>query len=198
MAGNSAGILSASDQPIRYRWKDAAAPIAVMVDFCLAPALRVTNMSGFSQITKTLESRIETLIALPEPLLSLEEIFEGAKKSHGLGTEEVASLLAWGRDPDRHEIIHAAARELHEAVASNKVEFIIPVYLTSFCQNECLYCGYRESNPLAERIRLGEEDFQTELDLILSWGHRQIELVLSDDPDFGPKQVARYVRDMWN
>jgi hypothetical protein len=31
------------------------------------------------------------------------------------------------------------------------------------------------------------------LDLILSWGHRQIELVLSDDPEFGPQTVARYV-----
>ena len=32
-----------------------------------------------------------------------------------------------------------------------------------------------------------------ELDLILSWGHRQIELVLSEDPQFGPEVVARYV-----
>ena len=31
------------------------------------------------------------------------------------------------------------------------------------------------------------------MDLILSWGHRQIELVLSDDPEFGPETVARYV-----
>jgi hypothetical protein len=56
-----------------------------------------------------------------------------------------------------------------------------------------LYCGYRQSNPIAERVRLGLEDFEKQLDLILSWGHRQIELVLSDDPEFGPETVARYV-----
>jgi thiazole biosynthesis protein ThiH len=78
-------------------------------------------------------------------------------------------------------------------VARKAVELIIPVYLTSFCQNECLYCGYRQSNSIAERIRLGLEDFEKQLDLILSWGHRQIELVLSDDPEFGPETVARYV-----
>ena len=77
--------------------------------------------------------------------------------------------------------------------AAKTVEFIIPVYLTSFCQNECLYCGYRQSNPIAERVRLGPDDFARQLDLILSWGHRQIELVLSDDPEFGPATVARYV-----
>ena len=73
------------------------------------------------------------------------------------------------------------------------MEFVIPVYLTSFCQNECLYCGYRESNALAERVRLSLDEFGRELDLILSWGHRQIELVLSEDPEFGPEVVARYV-----
>ena len=78
-------------------------------------------------------------------------------------------------------------------MAPPTVEFVIPVYLTSFCQNECLYCGYRQSNALAERMRLSLDEFSRELDLILSWGHRQIELVLSEDPEFGPDVVARYV-----
>ena len=42
--------------------------------------------------------------------------------------------------------------------------------------HECLYCGYRQSNALAERVRLRPDEFSRELDLILSWGHRQIEL----------------------
>ena len=46
---------------------------------------------------------------------------------------------------------------------------------------------------MAERVRLTLDEFSRELDLILSWGHRQIELVLSEDPEFGPEVVARYV-----
>ena len=42
-------------------------------------------------------------------------------------------------------------------------------------------------------MRLSLDEFSRELDLILSWGHRQIELVLSEDPEFGPDVVARYV-----
>ncbi len=151
-------------------------------------------MTGFSEIMKTAQTRLESLAALREPLQPLKEILASAEKNQGLGTEEVASLVAWGGHPDRREVIHRAARRLHEALAAPKVEFIIPVYLTSICQNECLYCGYRESNPLAERIQLGVDEFEAELDLILSWGYRQIELVLADDPDFGPEKVARYVR----
>ncbi len=150
-------------------------------------------MSGFSEIMNTAQARLESLTALRKPLQPLEEILALAKNNQGLRTEEAASLLAWGKDPDCREIIHRAARKLRESLAPRKVEFIIPVYLTSFCQNECLYCGYRESNPMAERVRLGMEEFETEMDLILSWGYRQIELVLADDPDFGPREVARYV-----
>lgn len=150
-------------------------------------------MTGFSDIMKTAETRLESLAALAEPSQPLEEILASAGKGHGLATAEVASLLAWGSDPQSREAIHAAARRLRQTVAAPKVEFIIPVYLTSICQNECLYCGYRESNAMAERVRLGLKEFEAELDLLLSWGYRQIELVLSDDPDCGPGEVARYV-----
>ena len=107
--------------------------------------------------------------------------------------EDAASLIAWARGPEQRTQLHAAAQHVRERVAPHTVEFVIPVYLTSFCGNECLYCGYRQSNSLAERVRLSEDEFNRELDLILSWGHRQIELVLSEDPQFGPEVVARYV-----
>jgi 2-iminoacetate synthase len=132
-------------------------------------------------------------VELPEPARRLEDIFDAAAITPGLGVEDAASLIAWGRDPNRRAEIHAAAQRVREEVAPPTVEFVIPVYLTSFCENECLYCGYRQSNALTERVRLSLDEFSRELDLILSWGHRQIELVLSEDPEFGPDVVARYV-----
>ena len=150
-------------------------------------------MAGFSEFFSAAQARIEPLAVIPEPLRALDAIFCDAEKNAGLGTDDAASLLAWGSHPQCRAEIHAAARRIRARLAPKTVEFIIPVYLTSFCQNECLYCGYRQSNPLAERIRLSLEDFERELDLILSWGHRQIELVLSDDPQFGPAELVRYV-----
>ena len=150
-------------------------------------------MSTFSETFRVFGARIESLAALTEPPHPLAAIFRAAEKNAGLAVEDAASLVAWARDPERRVEIHAAAHQVRGRLAPPNVEFVIPVYLTSFCENECLYCGYRQSNALAERARLSLDEFSRELDLILSWGHRQIELVLSEDPEFGPEVLARYV-----
>ena len=151
------------------------------------------ELARFSQFFKSEQSRIEGLAAISEPMQQPEEIFRTADRGTGLVAEDAASLFAAARDQNRRIEIQAAANRVRARFASPSVEFVIPVYLTSYCQNECLYCGYRQSNSIAERVRLNPEDFEKQLDLILSWGHRQIELVLSDDPEFGPETVARYV-----
>ncbi len=150
-------------------------------------------MPGFSSYFASASDRIERLAALEEPLRSVEDIGGAAEARGGLEPEDAASLLAWGRDPARREEIHAAARQLRDGIGPRAVEFIIPEYLTSFCENDCLYCGYRQSNALAERVRLARDHYERELDLILSWGYRQIELVLADDPDFGTDELAEFV-----
>ena len=150
-------------------------------------------MPTFSEVLREADARIESLTALAAPMRPMQAIFEAAEKNPGLDVEDAASLLAWARQPERRAEIHAAAQRVRERLARPTVEFVIPVYLTSFCENECLYCGYRESNALTERVRLSLDEFNRELNLILSWGHRQIELVLSEDPEFGPEVLARYV-----
>ena len=151
------------------------------------------KVTGFSEIFVSQQARLERLAAISEPLRRPQEIIRFADQGRGLEAEDVASLYAAARDQAGRAELQAAANRIRMQWARKTVEFIIPVYLTSFCQNECLYCGYRQSNPIAERVRLSREDFEKQLDLILSWGHRQIELVLSDDPEFGPEMVARYV-----
>ena len=148
---------------------------------------------GFSEYFETVQPCLTAWSSMAKALRPLEAILETAERGQGLEAEDAASLFAWGSSASRVAEIHSAAVRVRERCAPKDVEFIIPVYLTSFCQNECLYCGYRESNPLAERVRLSLEEFEAELDLILSWGYRQIELVLSDDMEFGPEKVAAYV-----
>lgn len=150
-------------------------------------------MAKFSKFFASRQDQIEALSVLLEPLRPTEEIIRAAETKGGLEAEDAASLLAWGREPSRRIDIQAGAKRVRDLRADRAVEFVIPVYLTSFCQNDCLYCGYRKSNPLAERVRLSLEEYERELDLILSWGHRQIELVLADDPELRPDQLPPYV-----
>jgi 2-iminoacetate synthase len=150
-------------------------------------------LAKFSELFATQQGRLEGLATISAPLRQPRAVLRTAEQGKGLEAEDAASLVAATRMQSWGAEIQAAANQVRARWAGKAVEFIIPVYLTSFCQNECLYCGYRQSNPIAERVRLSLEDFDKQLDLILSWGHRQIELVLSDDPDFGPDRVARYV-----
>lgn len=147
-------------------------------------------MRPFSKWFEKANDRLEGLAQLNQPLRSLEQILGEARSGRALRTEDAASLMACVSDPSLCSQIEAAGRECHHAACGDAVEFVIPVYLTSFCQNDCLYCGYRQGNALAERTRLDLETLGLELDLLIAWGHRQIELVLSDDPDYPVSLVA--------
>jgi len=113
----------------------------------------------FSQFLANEHDRLERLAAISEPLRQTQEIFRTADKGRGLEAEDAASLFAAARDRNWRNEIQAAANRVRARWAAKTVEFIIPVYLTSFCQNECLYCGYRQSKPIAERVRLDPVDF---------------------------------------
>ena len=150
-------------------------------------------MTTFSQHFAAVRERIAALAREATPGRPLAAILEAAQQGQGLATDDVAALMAWGREAGHQAEIHAAARSVRRQSASRTIEFIIPEYLTSFCQNDCLYCGYRKSNALAERVRLSGEEYERELELILAMGHRQIELVLADDPEFGWERLVPYV-----
>ena len=109
-------------------------------------------MAGFSQFFTSEQSRIEGLAAISEPMQEPEEVFRTADRGRGLVAEDAASLFAAARDRNRRIEIQAAANRVRARFAAPSVEFVIPVYLTSYCRNECLYCGYRQSNSIAERV----------------------------------------------
>ena len=105
----------------------------------------------FSHFLANEQDRIESLAGIAQPGKEAAKIFLTSGK--GLVAEDAAALFSAARDQNRRSKIQDAAIQVRERSAQKAVEFIIPVYLTSFCQNECLYCGYRQSNPIAERIQ---------------------------------------------
>lgn len=90
---------------------------------------------------------------MPE-LLSLVEKLEG---SHSLSLAEYEALLL-----HRNETLAAELRE--RAVRARKAVYGSAVFtrglieISSYCRNDCLYCGLRRSNRKAERYRLTPED----------------------------------------
>lgn len=59
------------------------------------------------------------------------------------------------------------------------IQLYIPLYLSNFCNNHCLYCGFNRNNNI-ERIVLKEDQIIMEAEKIRSFGFEHILLVTGD------------------
>ncbi len=73
------------------------------------------------------------------------------------------------------------------------VNIIVPQYHSSFCVDNCSYCGFRKSNKIIPRNRLSDDDYKKELDLLIKWGYKTIEFVFASDRYFGPDKIAKRI-----
>lgn len=149
----------------------------------------------FSSLWPLESSVVERLLQRPSGSREAEaDIRRITERGSPLHVSEAATLLAWAdRKQRRDDLLHTAHR-VHSRAAGNIVDIVIPQYLTNVCQNECLYCGYRKSNLQVARRRLELDEFARELEGLLKRGYRQVELVMADDPEFGPARLVKYVR----
>ncbi len=95
---------------------------------------------------------------------------------------------------DRDILDRAAAtkRELH----GNRLFHVVPIYVSSICSEQCVYCNYRAGNKGVgvERKRLSDEELAREaIFLIEEKGFRTLELVYASDPLMQAATIARHI-----
>ena len=109
-----------------------------------------------------------------------EEIIAKAKEAKGLTLEESAMLLNIS-DSDMLEVMYAAAKEVKEKIYGNRVVLFAPLYLSNYCVNNCLYCGFRTDNKEIKRRKLSTQEAVDEAKTIMNMGHKRILLVAGED-----------------
>ena len=73
---------------------------------------------------------------------------------------------------------------------------VVPLYVSSYCAEQCVYCNYRAGNHGVgvERKRLSDEELRREATyLVEEKGFRTIELVYASDPQMKSTVIARHV-----
>jgi len=75
------------------------------------------------------------------------------------------------------------ARQLTIQRFGKTIRLYAPLYLSNYCVNNCLYCGFNKDNKYKRR-RLTIEQAVEEADIIASEGFRDILLVSSEDKKF--------------
>jgi len=95
---------------------------------------------------------------------------------------------------DRAILDRSAA--LKSALYGGQVFAIVPIYVTSICSEQCVYCNYRGGNKGVgvERRRLRDPELEQEaLYLVEQKGLRTLELVYATDPRMRVDAMCRHV-----
>lgn len=121
----------------------------------------------------------------------LEEIIAKALEGKGLTLEETAKLL-FVNDQEGLEAIFRAAGEVKDKIYGKRVVLFAPLYLSSHCSNNCLYCAFRKDNQLIKRKVLSIDEILDEVKCLESIGHKRILLVAGENPKITP---VKYLTD---
>ena len=122
-------------------------------------------------------------------------IIEKLKTEHTASRAELVWLLRNISDEER-EILREAARETALGVFGNKIYIRGLIEISSFCKNDCLYCGLRRSNKNAVRYRLTPEQILSCCDSGYALGFRTFVLQGGEDAYFTDEVMCGLVREI--
>jgi 2-iminoacetate synthase len=60
--------------------------------------------------------------------------------------------------------------------------FFAPLYISNYCINNCVYCGYRKDNKEIMRCRLDLDELEKEVIALEDMGHKRLALEAGEDP----------------
>ena len=101
-----------------------------------------------------------------------------------LGRYNPEKLITFLSPPAEYylEQMAQSAHQLTVQRFGRTIQLYAPLYLSNYCINKCIYCGYNAAGKLG-RTRLTVEQATAEADIIASEGFRHILLVSGEDPE---------------
>ena len=88
------------------------------------------------------------------------------------GPEEFKALLSPAAEPFLEEMARLATLETRKHFG-NSVYLFTPLYISNYCENYCIYCGFNCHNKI-RRARLDEAQIEKELKAIAATGLEEI------------------------
>ncbi|MGE5396669.1 MAG: [FeFe] hydrogenase H-cluster radical SAM maturase HydG [Chitinophagales bacterium] len=109
----------------------------------------------------------------------IDPILAKAREYRGLTHREAAVLLEVD-DDQTLEKMYKIAREVKEKIYGKRIVMFAPLYLSSYCVNNCKYCGYRCANKIG-RKQLSQEEVRAEVRALEAMGHKRLLLEAGED-----------------
>ena len=112
-----------------------------------------------------------------------------------LPDEELAELLTC-EDEDTMTLLASRARAVRENCYGEDVYLRGLIEFSSYCKNDCLYCGLRRSNKKAQRYRLTPEEILSCCERGHALGFRTFVLQSGEDPYWTDDILEELIRTM--
>ncbi len=112
----------------------------------------------------------------------VDEILNKSLKLKGLSLSEAALLLGTNNNVELKKIFYVASK-VKELIYGNRLVLFAPLYVSNYCSNNCLYCGFRADNLDMKRKCLTIDGVKEEAELILRQGHKRILMLMGENPN---------------
>lgn len=119
--------------------------------------------------------------ATREDILS---ILEKAREKKGISHKDIASLLQL-EDKELEKEMFKVAGEIKKSIYGKRVVLFAPLYISDYCVNNCVYCGYKKCNNFNRR-KLTQDEIKEEVKILEKMGHKRLALELGEDPVNAP------------
>lgn len=112
----------------------------------------------------------------------VKDIIQKSLSIERLEPEETAALLNV-TDADTWNEIFDAAGKIKKLVYDNRIVTFAPLYCSSYCVNNCLYCAFRSDNKEEKRRVLSLDEIKRETEVLAgSIGHKRLIAVFGEHP----------------
>ncbi len=125
---------------------------------------------------------IQSLLASASdtPAEALDRILDKADRLQGLSHREVAALIC--TDSAEHILrIFRIANKIKRHIYGDRIVLFAPLYVSDYCVNNCLYCGFNCHHQF-ERRKLTLDEVREEVRLLEAMGHKRLALEAGEDP----------------
>ncbi len=114
----------------------------------------------------------------------IREIIAKSLSIETLTPKEVATLINL-KDEQLWQEIFDVCLKIKKKVYDNRIVTFAPLYVSNYCINNCVYCGFRKSNGLVIRKSLSLEEIKRETEVLAGQiGHKRLIVVFGEHPRY--------------
>jgi 2-iminoacetate synthase len=127
----------------------------------------------------------------------VRKVLRKAEQKIRLEPEETAILIQ-NKDKETIGEMFKLANKLKREIYGDRIVFFAPLYISSACANNCVYCGFRSSNHAMERKTLTMDEIEQEVKVMIDEGQKRTILVFGESAETNVDFMVEAVKKVYS